>query len=90
MTITRKAGAFGAAVHRLELERLARPDEATVPMRARSGAPVFMSNGAIDYVCAACGSVICRRMRSGQLAGIVFSCGGCGSLNRVPLELAQS
>lgn len=85
MTISWKAGAFAATVERLELEPLARAEEATVPMRAtRSGAPVFAGNGAIDYVCASCGHVLCKRMRSGQLAGLVFSCSGCGGLNRVP------
>jgi hypothetical protein len=49
----------------------------------KSGAPAFTGNGITDYVCGACNAVLCTRMRSGQLRGMVFRC-GCGQLGRVP------
>lgn len=66
------------------LEPARRLEGHTLPMRAtRSGAPLFTSNGFLDYTCCHCGTVLCQRMRLGQLAGKVFRC-GCGELNRVP------
>jgi predicted RNA-binding Zn-ribbon protein involved in translation (DUF1610 family) len=59
-------------------------DGQTLAMAAtRSGAPLFTGNGFVDYTCASCGAVLCQRMRTGQLAGLVFRC-ACGELNRVP------
>lgn len=72
------------ASRKLQLDRVEQLDRRTVPMGAtRSGAPLFTGNGLIDYACGGCGAVLCQRMRSGQLAGMVFRC-SCGELNRVP------
>jgi hypothetical protein len=49
---------------------------------ARAG-PVFIGEGDIDYVCAACGSPLSVGMRAGELAGVAFVC-TCGSSSRVP------
>jgi hypothetical protein len=48
------------------------------------GAPAFRGHSQTDYVCGACGMVICEGVRLGSFAGIVFHCGSCGELNRVP------
>jgi len=66
------------------LEVVTDHDRRSMPMAAsRSGAPLFTGNGLVDYACGGCAAVLCRRMRSGQLAGMVFRC-SCGALNRVP------
>ena len=71
------------ATRKLQLERVEQLDRRTVPMGAtRSGAPLFTGNGVVDYTCVGCGAVLCQRMRSGQLAGMVLRC-ACGDLNRV-------
>ncbi len=48
-----------------------------------SGTPVFVGDGDVDYVCAACAAQLCVGMRSGDLAGLAFMC-GCGRSSRVP------
>ena len=69
---------------KLQLDRVEQLDRRTVPMGAtRSGAPLFTGNGIVDYTCVGCGAVLCQRMRSGQLAGMVLRC-ACGDLHRVP------
>ena len=53
-------------------------------IRAR-GAPVFIGDASVDYLCGMCGGPLCVGMRDGDLAGIVFVC-GCGATNLVPLS----
>jgi hypothetical protein len=52
---------------------------------ARAG-PVFIGEGDLDYVCAACGSALSVGMRAGEMAGVAFVC-TCGSSSRVPSTL---
>ena len=47
-----------------------------------AGAPVFVGDGVVDYLCGACGVALCTGMREGDLEGIVFAC-ACGASNRV-------
>ena len=39
--------------------------------------------GATDYVCQACGTVICKAMRDGEIDGVLFRCPHCLRVNRV-------
>jgi predicted RNA-binding Zn-ribbon protein involved in translation (DUF1610 family) len=69
----------------LRLELLDAPDPTVLPIPgSKSGSPLFSGSGVIDYACGRCGNVLCRRMKPGQLLGLVFSCGRCQALNRVP------
>jgi predicted RNA-binding Zn-ribbon protein involved in translation (DUF1610 family) len=79
------AAASRVVVSTLRLEAIAQTDARTTPMPpSKSGGPTFVGNGLTNYVCGRCGAVICERMRTGQLKGVVFTCGGCGHLNRAP------
>ena len=70
---------------RLQLQLLDQPDPLVVTIPgSRSGSPLFSGSGSVDYACARCGNVLCTRMKQGQLSGLVFRCGSCQTLNRVP------
>jgi len=45
--------------------------------------PLFVDDGGLDYVCAACGARLCFGMHEGELAGLALTC-GCGWSSRVP------
>ncbi len=46
-------------------------------------APALTGNGTIDYVCQACGTVVCKSMRDGEIDGVLFRCPHCLRVNRV-------
>lgn len=45
--------------------------------------PAFEGLGDVDYVCGSCGRVVCRSVKRGLFAGMIFRCVGCNKLNRV-------
>ncbi|HTT69612.1 MAG TPA: hypothetical protein VMG32_00205, partial [Anaeromyxobacteraceae bacterium] len=47
------------------------------------GAPVFTGPGDLDYLCGACGMLLCEGVRPGLFVGVLFAC-RCGAENQVP------
>ena len=47
-------------------------------------APAFEGGWDLDYACARCGRLLCRGVKRGLFAGIIFRCVACNGLNRVP------
>jgi uncharacterized ferredoxin-like protein len=66
---------------RVEMELFSEPPGARV-VSSRT-APALSGDGPIDYVCQACGTVICQSMREGELDGVLFRCPQCLRVNRV-------
>lgn len=66
---------------RIEMELYSEPPGARV-ISSRS-APTLTGDGVTDYVCQACGTVICRSMREGEVDGVLFRCPECLRVNRV-------
>jgi hypothetical protein len=60
-----------------------RCDEALPIEALNHGGPVFIGEGALDYVCAKCLRVLCEGIAPGDLAGILVRC-GCGAVGCVP------
>jgi Mu-like prophage protein Com len=56
-----------------------------VPPR-EDGRPAFAGCFDIDYVCGHCERALCTGARCGAFKALVFRCGGCGALNRVPAQ----
>ena len=71
----------GMGSKRIEMELYSEPPGASV-ISARTS-PVITGDGSIDYVCAACGAVVCGSMRAGEVDGVAFRCPECRRVNRV-------
>ena len=58
-------------------------------LKGRSGltkdtpGPTIRSNGSRDYLCAACGKTLLRKVDRAQIQNVVFRC-ACGALNEIP------
>jgi hypothetical protein len=63
-----------------------RCDEALPVQAPNTEGPVFVGEGALDYVCAACFAVLCEGISAGDLTGVLVRC-ACGAVNRVPHSL---
>ncbi len=74
-------GSPGATLHTTVALRLLH-NEVKYAIRA-NGAPVFVGDSTVDYVCGSCGFLLCIGMRHGDLGGLAFTC-RCGATNRVP------
>ena len=48
------------------------------------GVPAFEGRWDLDYTCGSCGRILCRSMKHGLFAGMIFRCIACNKLNRVP------
>ena len=46
--------------------------------------PAFEGQWDVDYLCGSCARVVCRSVKRGLFAGMIFRCVGCNKLNRVP------
>jgi len=44
---------------------------------------MFKGNSNDNYMCGACGKIICENVSRGTFINLVFKCFGCGSYNRV-------
>ena len=52
-------------------------------------APAYEGRWDLDYTCARCGRTLCRRVKRGLFAGMIFRCVACNGLNRVPGALPR-
>ncbi len=64
------------------LERIRAQDATGFIVRLDPGRPAYEGNGEVDYACPTCGGLICRNVRRGLFAGVVFHC-PCGTLSRL-------
>lgn len=48
------------------------------------GVPAYQGLWDLDYRCATCGLILCRGVKHGLFAGLIFRCVACNKLNRVP------
>lgn len=69
------------ASKRIEMELYTEPPGSSV-IQSRT-APVLTGDGSIDYVCGACGTIVCRSMRQGEVDHVAFRCPECRRVNRV-------
>ncbi|HYD40202.1 MAG TPA: hypothetical protein VEB43_05190 [Anaeromyxobacter sp.] len=69
------------ASKRIEMELYTEPPGSSV-ITSRT-APAVTGEGNTDYVCGACGTVVCRSMRQGEVDGVAFRCPQCWRVNRV-------
>jgi hypothetical protein len=58
-------------------------DDALPILCPRPRGPVFVGQGALDYVCGQCRSVVCEGIAPGDLGGIPVRC-RCGAIGRMP------
>ena len=74
------------AVRDFELEVISQPEEgtATILVFKKKGKHAFFKGvGEVNYLCGACGNVLCQGTERGQIIGIVFKCPNCDSFNYV-------
>ena len=66
---------------RIEMELWSEPSGASV-ITSRD-APVVTGDGTTDYLCGGCGTVVCHKLREGEVDGVLFRCPKCWRTNRV-------
>ena len=62
-----------------------KPKEGTAAVLSWSGEKgkfaVIKDGGNDNYICGACGNVICQNVNRGQIINLVIACPNCGSYN---------
>lgn len=67
------------------MEIIPKPKEGTASVFSWSGEKgkfaVIKGEGNDNYICGACGNVICQNVNRGQIIDLVIACPNCGSYN---------
>jgi hypothetical protein len=69
------------------LKVIPKPDNPnTTVLRVRFRGPAVVGDGPDNYLCGACGKILCKNIAHGQIASVVFNCDDCGSYNAIIAE----
>jgi len=63
------------------MEVIPKPKEGTMAVFKLGKEGKIEGEGNDNYLCGACGNIICKNVNRGQLINLVFVCPNCGSYN---------
>lgn len=82
--MTKKREHFSVRHRRtIRMERIEEPAPGTASVLVPAVLPAMRGEGDTDYVCGACGVVLCEKLDAGQIEFLVFKCPACGAHSRV-------
>lgn len=66
------------------MEVIPKPEEGTAAVlkfNKKGKFAIIKGNGSDNYLCGACGNIICQNVNRGQIINLVFVCPNCDSYN---------